>query len=61
MNMLRILLDYVKRLNPCSNGITIELVATLQVHRAPTGLNPCSNGITIESVEEKKNLPDDTS
>ena len=35
-------------LNPCSNGMTIELQLILIFNLIPTSLNPCSNGMTIE-------------
>ena len=35
-------------LNPCSNGITIELAAQTPDTDLLESLNPCSNGITIE-------------
>ena len=43
------------RLNPCSNGITIECSSGRIVSRRILGLNPCSNGITIECDERGSN------
>ena len=37
-----------ERLNPCCNGMTIELTVDTVRQQATVSLNPCCNGMTIE-------------
>ena len=39
------------RLNPCSNGMTIESLFFMVMAFSVACLNPCSNGMTIEFEE----------
>ena len=47
--MLHILKE-IKGLNPCSNGMTIELSRAWLPCKCLISLNPCSNGMTIEYI-----------
>ncbi len=39
-----------QRLNPCSNGMGIELLYIAGIITSYVGLNPCSNGMGIERL-----------